>query len=175
MEYRHEGYCYFLRRYVRRNGAIWRWWIYPEKGINHVETGMVLDSDRKKPKWLLRMQLDDRESKPCTKSGSCVANGSGLASSFSLKPFNAPGVDRLADVCFPPNSGQIADISGCPLSAKSGLTHRSKTASLFDHFIGDQQQVARHFQPEQSGGLQIGDKLIFGRLLYQKIGGFCPF
>src|SRR5262249_54845263 len=121
--YRHEGYCYFLRRYVRRNGAIWRWWIYPEKGINHVETGMVLDSDRKKPKWLLRMQLDDRESKPCTKSGSCVTNGSGLASSFSLKPFNAPGVDRLADVCFPPNSGQIADISGCPLSAKTGLVH----------------------------------------------------
>jgi hypothetical protein len=29
-------------------GVIWRWWDLPGEGINHVESGMVLDSDREK-------------------------------------------------------------------------------------------------------------------------------
>jgi len=32
----------------------------------------------------------------------------------------------MADVRFTPESGQIADISGCPLCAKSVLTRRNK-------------------------------------------------
>src|SRR5215467_2153104 len=50
-------------------GVIWRWWDLAGEGINHVESGMVLDSDREKPKRPLRMRLDDRENKPALKSG----------------------------------------------------------------------------------------------------------
>ena len=40
---------------------------------------------------------------------------------------------RVTNVRFAPESGQIADISGCPLCANRVLTHHSKKAPLFDH------------------------------------------
>jgi hypothetical protein len=55
-----------------------------------------------------------------------------------------------------------------------GASSDIRAAKLFDDLVSDQQQVARYFQPEQSGGLQIDDQLISGRLLYRKIGGFLP-
>src|ERR1700730_19283849 len=44
---------------------------------------------------------------------------------------------------------------------------------LFDHVVGDQQQRARNFQIEQSGGLKIDYKLVFCRFLDRKIGRVC--
>src|SRR5712691_5479135 len=44
---------------------------------------------------------------------------------------------------------------------------------LFDHLVGDQQYGTRNFHIEQSGGLEIDDKLVFGRLLDGKISRFC--
>jgi|SRR6516225_235518 hypothetical protein len=39
----------------------------------------------------------------------------------------------LTNVRFTPESRQAAHCSVCPLSAKTGLMHRSKKAPLFDH------------------------------------------
>ena len=51
--------------------------------------------------------------------------------------------------------------SACPLSAK-----RTSRYS-FDHLGSGREQFGRHVESERLGGLEIDDKLEFGRLLYR--------
>src|SRR5215467_3236116 len=49
---------------------------------------------------------------------------------------------------------------------------RSAHGNSLDHLVGDQQQVTRNFEIERSGGFEIDDKFVLGRLLDREIGGF---
>src|SRR5215831_14322285 len=66
---------------------------------------------------------------------------------------------RLGSVRFTPESGQTADISVCPLCAKSGQARCNKKAQLFDHLVRAGKQRRRHFEPERLRGLQVDNKL----------------
>ena len=68
-----------------------------------------------------------------------------------------------------PESGQIADVSVCPLWAKSGQTHRSKKHRLFDHLVRYREHLVRHVKAERLGGLEID--LEPSRLGDRQIGG----
>jgi hypothetical protein len=46
MEPSHKDYRYLLRKYPRRAGMIWRWWIFEGKDANHSDTGVVVEADR---------------------------------------------------------------------------------------------------------------------------------
>ena len=43
---------------------------------------------------------------------------------------------------------------------------------LFDHLVGDGEQRCRHFDAEQSGGLQVDDKFELGRPDDRQVGRF---
>src|SRR5215831_6028894 len=80
------------------------------------------------------------------------------------------GLAIAADVRFTPESGQIADISGCPLCAKSGLMHCSKIDASLDHLVGTSEQRKRESKSERLGGLEVEDQLDFHCLLHRQFG-----
>ena len=43
--------------------------------------------------------------------------------------------------------------------------HRSKTGSLFDHFVGADHEGQRHVDAERLGGFEVDDQLVLGRCL----------
>jgi len=47
--------------------------------------------------------------------------------------------------------------------------------ALFNHFVGDQQKVARYRQAESLGGLEIDGNLKLGRKLDRQVGGLGAF
>jgi hypothetical protein len=51
--------------------------------------------------------------------------------------------------------------------------HCSK-ASLFDHLVGDREQLVRNFQVERRRRAEIDHQLEFGRLLDRQITRFSP-
>jgi hypothetical protein len=51
-----------------------------------------------------------------------------------------------------------------PIPDLSRCSKRYARVDLFDHLVGRRQQTRRYFEAERSGGLQIDDKLEFGRL-----------
>ena len=55
----------------------------------------------------------------------------------------------ISHVRFTLESGHVRCNSGCPLSANSGLVHRSKRAELFDHLVGDGNQRRRDSEAER--------------------------
>src|SRR5262245_48275503 len=77
---------------------------------------------------------------------------------------------RLAYVRFAPASGQIADISSCPLSAISDLMPCSENAPLFDHLVGGNEQTRWHGQGECLRRFQVDDRFVLSRRLYRKVG-----
>src|SRR5580704_2833251 len=71
--------------------------------------------------------------------------------------------DLIAAVFFAPQrSGR---------DATCRLTHRNKTASLFDHIVGDGEHPWRHLDAERSRRLQVDDELEFGRLQHRQVRG----
>ena len=46
--------------------------------------------------------------------------------------------------------------------------------SLFNHLVGEHEEVVWHFDPEGPGGFEIDDKLEFGRLLHRDVAGLGP-
>src|SRR5262245_61987359 len=59
----------------------------------------------------------------------------------------------------------------CPLSANSGLTHRSKNRGLFDHLIGNRKQCGGHGESEHECRLRIDDEFELARLHHRQILG----
>ncbi len=47
----------------------------------------------------------------------------------------------------------------------------AKCFGLFDHLVGDAEQLVRHIQSERSGGLEIDHQLELRGLLHRQIGG----
>src|SRR5258705_11276880 len=47
--------------------------------------------------------------------------------------------------------------------------HCSKTASLFDHLVGEREQLVRYGQAERLGGLEIEDQLDFSWLFHRQV------
>jgi len=48
--------------------------------------------------------------------------------------------------------------------------HRSKTASLFDDFVGKGEQRRGHSEAKRLRGLEVDDQLKLGRCLHRKVG-----
>ena len=47
-----------------------------------------------------------------------------------------------------------------------------KSRRSFDHLVGAGEQAIRHVEAERFRGLEVNRKLILGRRLYRKVGGF---
>ena len=46
MESSHKDYRYRLRKYPRRGGIVWRWWIFDGKDAHHSDTGVIAGTGR---------------------------------------------------------------------------------------------------------------------------------
>jgi hypothetical protein len=64
-------------------------------------------------------------------------------------------VAHSIDVRFAPESGHPFNRRQRPLCAISVTSHRSKTASLFDHFVGALEQKCRDGEADCLGGLEV--------------------
>src|SRR5262249_32029682 len=73
----------------------------------------------------------------------------------------------------PPKNGPIADASVGPLCAKSCHMQCSKLVSLFDHLVGEREQIVRNFDSECLRGPEIDHHLEFGRLQNRQVTGLC--
>jgi len=64
------------------------------------------------------------------------------------------------------------------MSASSGLMHRSKPSAwcnaLFDHLVGEREEIVGDFQSERPRGPQVDYQLEFGRLMDRQLRGLGP-
>jgi hypothetical protein len=56
----------------------------------------------------------------------------------------------------------------------SALCQKQTSADLFDHLVGQHEEVVWHFDPERPRGGEIDDEIKFGRLLDWEIAGLGP-
>jgi hypothetical protein len=63
MELSHRDYRYRLRKYPRRGGVVWRWWIFEGKDRNHIDTGVVVGSDRDQAEAAAKNGIEQRLSR----------------------------------------------------------------------------------------------------------------
>jgi hypothetical protein len=56
----------------------------------------------------------------------------------------------------------------------SALCQKQTSADLFDHLVGQHEEVVWHFDPERPGGFEINNELKFGRLLHRDVAGLGP-
>src|ERR1700720_646100 len=69
------------------------------------------------------------------------------------------------DVRFTLESGHSPTRSGCQLWAINRLMHRSKTASLFDRFVGEGAQRRGHSEAKRLRGLEVDRQFELGQPL----------
>ena len=62
-------------------------------------------------------------------------------------------------VRFTPESGHRAEMPACPLSATSGCEHSQQTNSLFDHLVGEGDQLIRRMEAKHFGDLAVDHEL----------------
>src|SRR5262245_5047957 len=65
----------------------------------------------------------------------------------------------------PPKADISGPASACPLCARSG-----HWAGLFDHLVGQRDELLGNGQPERLGGLAVDYQLESGRLLDRQLG-----
>jgi hypothetical protein len=56
--------------------------------------------------------------------------------------------------------------------AKTGSC-TATNSPLFDHLVGDAEQLIWHSEAERLGGLEVDDQLVLGRRLHRKLARFC--
>jgi hypothetical protein len=59
-----------------------------------------------------------------------------------------------------------------PRGATSGLMHRSKEHTLFDHLVGGLLKMERHIEPQRFSSLEIYCQFEAGGFLHRQINGF---
>ena len=59
-------------------------------------------------------------------------------------------------------------------SGKNRTHTPQQTVSLFDHVVGERQQLRWHFEAERPGGPEVDHELEFGGLHDRQIGGLLP-
>src|SRR4051794_28877261 len=86
----------------------------------------------------------------------------------SLSPFQVPRRSGIA----------VCAAAGMPASTANANMHPSfdmvgllQVTGLFNHVIGDEQEVAADRQTQLSRGFEVDDQLEFGRLLYRQLRG----
>jgi hypothetical protein len=98
--------------------------------------------------------MNRRERRRRTKLGDIVETKFGRVV-FDIKPGEdtracthkiAIGDSNLINVRFGPLCGLKEDVSRGPRSAKSGHSHRSKNAALFDHLVGKGEQLVGNLE-----------------------------
>src|SRR5215467_11115067 len=70
----------------------------------------------------------------------------------------------------PPKADIALHRSECRLCAKSGLMQCSKIAPLFDHLVGEREQLRRNCEAKRLCRLEINQKLKFGGLYDWQVG-----
>src|SRR5262249_3202640 len=61
----------------------------------------------------------------------------------------------FTNVRFPPESGQTADVSICPLCATTGCEQSQQGSRLFDDRVGAGEHSCGHLEAQRLGGLEI--------------------
>jgi hypothetical protein len=79
------------------------------------------------------------------------------------------------NVYFTPKSGHFQRTRPCLFWAKSGLMHRSKEQSLFDHLVGTAEHLRWHCETQGLGRLEIDHQAEFRWRLHRKVTRFLAF
>ena len=64
---------------------------------------------------------------------------------------------------------------GLSLRAKTGLMHRSEARRLFDHLVGEREQLRGDFEAERLCGFDVDGQFELDRLLDRQLGRFYAF
>ena len=107
-------------------------------------------------------------------AGNCTVSALGQKQTFApqnvmsaLQP-KADICSATVHVCF----GPIADI--VQHGGDVRFVPKAEVTPLFDHLVGQHEEVVWHFDPERPRGGEIDDEMEFGRLLDWEIAGLGP-
>jgi hypothetical protein len=59
-------------------------------------------------------------------------------------------------------------------AANVAMGQQATSRLLFDHLVGEHEQVVRNSEAERIGGLEVDNEIEFGRLLDRDIARLCP-
>ena len=65
----------------------------------------------------------------------------------------------MRHVCFTSKSGHWNSVAECPLCAKSRHSALRQIMTLFDHVVGELQEMLGNVEPKRFCGLEVDDKL----------------
>ena len=108
-------------------------------------------------------EFNDRRRKAATRS-QIVAAGRGTGPLSRAVQGGGRQSEMPRNVRFTPKSGHYRSANKCPLCAKSRHSVLRKRTPLFDHLVGKFEQRRRYLETEPLSGLDVDQKLKFGRL-----------
>jgi hypothetical protein len=76
---------------------------------------------------------------------------------------------------FAPRADIVAACRQVRLVPEPAVSNRGKTVALFDHLVGDGEQLVWHREAEGLGRLEIDNEQEFSRLFHWEIGRLCAF